>query len=774
MNDRAYIHIDQDYRFYLKQVSWGYRHTHAYVLERLSGAGVIGRCAPGVTETLLRFLDDAAELHFGEGARDLLLALDQRHRWLMRLPDLFEQLCDTALQLARTHRPIASRLLRHWHEGRFGVEPDRLAHLLQLLGRLTQIDPQLAAALMEGYPVLIERLAPAQVDRFVEQLGPIHRRRPQTACDHAAVRLRSAHIAVDDLAEEARLDDLRPRLTRLVRAVAGCDVQIEPISRLDSDHLIDRGSTVVCFDGHLYLPERVVGFGGREVHESTYRVAALVAAATLRWHSFACRHGWPLGPSTLTQWCAGDPVWSAATWLIELQRLTQRLGRWPGAARLLRDAIDREFMHRPVVSRTDRLVRDLLTHTDEPDPSIRAIRAAAAGVATIDAARERGRDLADLLRRVLDGPIRAMHWFADFDYPAGFDASPRDDHDRADHEDRADRPADPDRRPTDQRPGMGAPPDDPARESRPDTLAFAYPEWSEPAGEYLEDWCLVRELRPEPAGDDATLDASPPQATARVRRMFERLKPDLIRKQKRLLDGDQINHEQLVDYLSEPGDRRTGAPRVYERQLIRRRDLAVALLLDISGSTGTLPDGSTCLPGDPNESRRIIALERSAAALLAEGLTVLGDTFAVYGFSGRGRERCEFHIYKAFDEPYDDSRRARLAAARPVSNTRIGPALRHARRRLADQPARRRLILLITDGQPQDSQYDGAGGYAQHDVRAACLEALRDDIKTVCISAADHDPDDLSVMFPGRRFVTLRTMDELIRRLPQLYLRMTR
>mgnify|MGYP006273665793 FL=1 len=767
MHERKSIQIDDIHAFDLNRVTWGYRHTYAYALEGLKRDRVIGETAPRVTAALIAFLNQASDLHFEDGARDLLVALHERDRGLLRLPDLFEQLCATSRQMGEVHRNIAARFLRYWSEGRFGDQPEHLAHLLQLLRQVLGMGADVTAALMDGYPELIRRLTPQQLDRFVEALGPMHRRRPQTACDFAAVRLEAADRMIDELTEEIRLDDIRPRLERLVRAVSGRSVEVHSLSELDSDMRLDRRPTVVCLTDRLYLPRRMVRLGDGRANASAYQTFALVAAASLRCNSFSIRHGGPHGPLSLPDWCDRDPVWAAATWLIEIQRTVTALRRWRGAARLVDDAIEREFQNRPVESRTDAVLHDLLTDAVAPMPLISAVRAAADAACDVQDARRLARGLIGQVEAHCDGPLRVMHWFPDFGFPAESDvaqAAPplvRRNMDKAGQLREQERTSgDAGSRTTD---------DVPAHADG--AAVFVYPEWSRASNGYLKDWCYVREVWPESQADDQPI-VSDARTLARVRRMFERLKPQLVHKEKRLLDGDQINHDHLIDYLCERRSSRSASPRFYEKPLTRRRDLAVALLLDISGSTGLLSDGRTCPPARPDHGQRVIGLEKAAASVLAEGMDILGDSFAVYGFSGHGREHCQFHIFKDFNEDPSLCRR-RLAKARPLSNTRIGPALRHTHAKLADQPARKRIVLLITDGQPQDAQYDTASGHAQADVRAACLEALRDDIKVVCISAADHDPHDLNVMFPGRRFVTLRNMGDLVNRLPQLYLRMT-
>jgi len=207
--------------------------------------------------------------------------------------------------------------------------------------------------------------------------------------------------------------------------------------------------------------------------------------------------------------------------------------------------------------------------------------------------------------------------------------------------------------------------------------------------------------------------------------------------------------------------------RFYQKQFLQRRDLAVALLLDVSGSTGNAPDGGG------HAGRRVIDLEKRAALILGEGLAAIGDAFAVYGFSGNGRQSCDFFRYKDLDEPFEAAARRRLLAAQPTAFTRMGVAIRHCRSKLADWPARTKLLLLITDGKPEDSGYDPTGGYAQHDVRKACEECLRSDVKVVCISTLENSRADLETMFPHRRYVILEDMSRLAAVLPALYLKMT-
>jgi nitric oxide reductase NorD protein len=248
---------------------------------------------------------------------------------------------------------------------------------------------------------------------------------------------------------------------------------------------------------------------------------------------------------------------------------------------------------------------------------------------------------------------------------------------------------------------------------------------------------------------------------AQTRRVFELLCPQWA-KEKRLPDGDTIDIDRLVGY--QVLRRREPSPKVdfFQKPLRRQRDLAALILLDVSGSTGQ--DGAR---------GRTIEVEKHAALILGQGLSVLDDRFAVCGFSGTGREHCEFYIYKDFDERWDRETIARVLSAYPRSATRIGAALRHAGYRLSLVSARQRLIIAMTDGKPTDTDYDPSTRYAQHDVRMACVENRRRGIHTFCVSTLENSRADMEIMFPGQMFAILPDIRQLPRVLPRLYIRMT-
>jgi len=766
---------DEQLGFDLRKVSWGYRRIFADAIRQLLADGAIGPGREEVTRTFKAMLDHSRPGSFDFALKEFLAGLNPRTKWLLELPGMFEDFCALGRELAEEKLAHGIAFFRLWGEGGFGDSPAQVRELLRHVRGLRAVDAQLAQGFMAGYGRLIKLLDPHQVNLFVAELLRLHRQNPRTAIDFAALRLKSAAAYVRNLTQEARLEDLTDRLERLVRALAGRKIEIDDLSGLDSDELIERNCTVVCFHDHLYLPARIRSEPSRQRNESLYLLATVLAGEAVRAQGFPVIQGRP-GAASIVEWLGDRPLAALVT-IAETTRIVRRVRRrMPGARRLVDFAIRREFELAPPRTATDELLRRCLTAEGTPDdPLVAGILAAAdAAESCFDSARLARPMLEGFLRRA-DAPPRALAFFPDFYYPGGMGPAPASalvaDLRRAR---RRGKPADEDG----QDQSAATKQAEEAGEEGPAVpTAFVYPEWNQNENDYYEDWCFLREHRVEPdAHFVRPAEAEDQQAMARARRMFERLKPELVRKEKYLAHGDEIDIDRLVEYMALR--RRQPAPRVrfYQKPLIKRRDLAVALLLDVSGSTAAVPaDGADGAGGNRREAagRRIIDLEKRAALTLGAGLEALADRFAIYGFSGNGREHCDFFIYKDFEEPFSADARRRLLAASPAASTRIGVALRHCREKLAAVAARRKVIILITDGRPQDAGYDPASRYAQYDVRMATLECARKDIHVVCISTLENSRADLEIMFPHRRFVILENMRRLTNVLPALYLKMT-
>jgi nitric oxide reductase NorD protein len=201
---------------------------------------------------------------------------------------------------------------------------------------------------------------------------------------------------------------------------------------------------------------------------------------------------------------------------------------------------------------------------------------------------------------------------------------------------------------------------------------------------------------------------------------------------------------------------------LYRDQQRGRRDLACLLLADLSLSTDSWV----------GNERRVIDVIRDALFLFAEALGASGDRFALYGFSSRRREHVRFHHLKGFAEAYTPAVRGRIQAIRPGYYTRMGAAIRQATTLLACESAGRRLLLVLTDGKPNDlDRYEGR--YGIEDTRHAVRTARRAGLTPFCVTIDDDAADYLPHLFGAGGYVLIRRPEQLPRLLPQLYARLT-
>ena len=206
-----------------------------------------------------------------------------------------------------------------------------------------------------------------------------------------------------------------------------------------------------------------------------------------------------------------------------------------------------------------------------------------------------------------------------------------------------------------------------------------------------------------------------------------------------------------------------GEDALYRDQRSGARDLACLLLADLSLSTDTYVD----------DRHRVIDVIRDSLYLFAESLSATGDPFALYGFSSRKRDPVRFHRIKGFDQPYDAGALGRIGAIKPGYYTRMGAAIRHARSLLEPQPAERRLLLLLSDGKPNDlDRYEGR--YGIEDTRHAVQEARRAGLQPFCVTIDEKGNDYLPYLFGSGGYLVIRRPQELPGKLPMLYARLTR
>ena len=175
--------------------------------------------------------------------------------------------------------------------------------------------------------------------------------------------------------------------------------------------------------------------------------------------------------------------------------------------------------------------------------------------------------------------------------------------------------------------------------------------------------------------------------------------------------------------------------------------------------------------------RRVIDIEREAALLMATALEGLGDRYAVYGFSGYGRDCVEFAIAKEFDEPLDAGALRAIAAMNPKRSTRMGPAVRHAAAKLVATGAALRVLMVVSDGFPQDHDYGPRRGdreYGLADTAKALQEAEAHGVETFCVTVDRSGHDYLRRMCPRHRYMVIAETGELPEALQVAYRQLTR
>ncbi|HFD79792.1 MAG TPA: VWA domain-containing protein [Gammaproteobacteria bacterium] len=287
------------------------------------------------------------------------------------------------------------------------------------------------------------------------------------------------------------------------------------------------------------------------------------------------------------------------------------------------------------------------------------------------------------------------------------------------------------------------------------------PEWDFRQQTLLPDHCrlqpmLARDARPQPLPEHLQRKAR------RVRKLFEMLKPrrTWIHAQP---DGSELDIDALIDHTS---DRLRGI-RPAEADLFRsfrnaERDLSCLLLADLSLSTDSHID----------DRQRVIDVIRDSLFLFSEALAGTGDRFALYGFSSRHRSHVRFHTLKAFRESYSPQVKGRIQAIRPGYYTRMGAAVRYASRLLEAEMASHKLLLILTDGKPNDlDKYEGR--YGIEDTRMAVREAARMGIRPFCVTIDEKARDYLPYLFGSTSYMLVHDAGQLPARLPALYARLT-
>ncbi len=295
-------------------------------------------------------------------------------------------------------------------------------------------------------------------------------------------------------------------------------------------------------------------------------------------------------------------------------------------------------------------------------------------------------------------------------------------------------------------------------ETNSEAGARFYNEWDYKRRHYRKNWCVLREADVKP-GDPDFIDTTLKRYAVQVgqlRRTFEMLRGDdkWLKKQ---AAGDDIDLDAVINAYADLSSGRELPEQLFQRRLKVERDIAVMFMVDMSGST----------KGWINEA------ERESLVMLCEALEVLGDRYAIYGFSGITRKRCEIYRIKRFADRYDDAVRGRIAGILPQDYTRMGVAIRHLSALLNGVDARTKLLITLSDGKPDDYSDNYRGEYGIEDTRQALIEAHRGGIHSFCITIDREAREYLPRMYGAVNYTVIEDVARLPLKVADVYRRLT-
>jgi nitric oxide reductase NorD protein len=327
-----------------------------------------------------------------------------------------------------------------------------------------------------------------------------------------------------------------------------------------------------------------------------------------------------------------------------------------------------------------------------------------------------------------------------------------------------------------------------------------YDEWDYLQQQYRRAWCCVWEQRLHSADYNFIGDVHRrhPTLATQIRRQFAVIRPDSWHRVRRTSDGDELDLDGVVEAVV---DRHTGHhndAHLYVRRDRGARDVAAVFLVDMSASTDfPLPSpkdvaateevsaepglylyGGTVDPATLSSTpkRRVIDVSKDAMALMCSALETLGDTYAVYGFSGDGPHQVEFLVAKDFNDRLSGLTAGALAAMQPRRATRMGAAIRHATAKLSRQSAGIKLLIIVSDGYPEDRDYGPDRNdreYGIQDTAHALQEAQRANIIDFCVTIDPAGNDYLRRMCSARRYLVIDDIAALPKELSKVYRALT-
>lgn len=285
---------------------------------------------------------------------------------------------------------------------------------------------------------------------------------------------------------------------------------------------------------------------------------------------------------------------------------------------------------------------------------------------------------------------------------------------------------------------------------------FVYDEWDFRMERYRKGWCGLREILVSEGSEKVIeeIQAKYSHLISSIRRQFEAMRFE-AKRLRRQTSGDEIDIDAVVEMVADIRAGSMPSDGLYTSIEKDKRDVAAAILVDISGST----DGW------------VLNTEREALVLFSEALEGIKDKYAIYAFSGRTRAKCDFYVVKDFNEKYDDSVRRRIAGLKAGDYTRMGAPIRHLTEILEKVDAGKKLMIALSDGKPEDyDEYKGEHGI--EDTKKALIEAKEKGITAFCITIDKEAAGYLPYMYGEANYAIIDNVESLPLKMPQIYKRL--
>ena len=294
---------------------------------------------------------------------------------------------------------------------------------------------------------------------------------------------------------------------------------------------------------------------------------------------------------------------------------------------------------------------------------------------------------------------------------------------------------------------------------------YHYQEWDYQIQLHRPDWVTLYERR-QPKGDPALINqiiSEHKPVAHRIKQIIDLLTPEGVQRVRNMEDGDEIDINAAIDAMVAIRMGEQPSTRITMRNVLKNRDLAVVVLMDLSESTNERLTGS---------DKTVLQLTREAVALVATAINGIGDPFALHGFASDGRHDVQYFRFKDFIQPFDDEVKGRLAGMKGGLSTRMGTAIRHAGQHLLRQPERRKLLLIVTDGEPADID-ERDPQHLRHDTKKAVEELYTSGILSYCLTLDAYADSYVKRIFGSNNYTIIDNVQKLPEKLPVLFATLT-